>query len=263
MKNKIKYFLNPLIYPRKFHAFCLGTPKSGTHSIAEIFDPCYRACHEPEFNNLWSTLFSYQDGCLNDEDMLYFVKARDRRLWLELDSSNLNYFLMEFLLQAFPKAKFILTIRDCFSFVDSAANHRLNRFRPSNWLRMDQLRYGCESFEYSKEEEILKQNSLPSLEAYFSQWAEQNRKVISTIPKSRLLIVRTDEISSKIREIADFLEIHNESLNSDNSHAFRANEKYSILSEIDKDFVDEIFCKHCKFLMDEFFPDKIMQNKCC
>jgi len=41
-----KHPLRIIFQKRAFHAFCLGTPKSGTHSIANMFKG-YRASHEP------------------------------------------------------------------------------------------------------------------------------------------------------------------------------------------------------------------------
>ena len=95
----VKTLLRPLIEPRRFQAYCVGTPKSGTHSIAALFSPHYRACHEPEFLELWNKLFTVQDGLISERELVRYVRARDKRLWLELDSSNLNFFLIDILVQ--------------------------------------------------------------------------------------------------------------------------------------------------------------------
>ncbi|EDN71821.1 hypothetical protein BGS_1208 [Beggiatoa sp. SS] len=45
---------------RAFHAYCIGTQKSGTHSIAGLFQPRYQAAHEPEHYELVQLLLANQ-----------------------------------------------------------------------------------------------------------------------------------------------------------------------------------------------------------
>ncbi len=45
---------------RAFHAYCIGTQKSGTHSIAGLFQPLYKAAHEPEHYELFQLLLATQ-----------------------------------------------------------------------------------------------------------------------------------------------------------------------------------------------------------
>ncbi len=126
-----------------------------------------------------------------------------------MDSSYLNYHLLDILVSEFSDAKFILTIRDCYSWIESYfAQHMLALETQNNWFRhhwidlMD-LRYGSRE-KYAKEEAILAEKGLPTLDSYFSYWREHNSKVLATVPEERLLVVKTQEIEQSIRRIEKF-----------------------------------------------------------
>lgn len=256
ISSSLKDYLRPVLKPRRFQAYCIGTPKSGTHSIAGLFSPKYRSSHEPEFESLWNMLLDVHEGIVSEEQFLRKIKARDRHLWLELDSSNLNYYLIDILIKEFDDAKFILTIRDCYSWLSSAIKHRISRKRSvADCQRKDKYRFGTWSFEYAKEENILKQYQLPTVDAYLAYWAEHNRKALEKVPQDKLLVVRTNEISTSVEQIADFIGVSSNTLNQGGSHEFRARTQKNILSEIDQDFLDIKVNRHCKKLMDDFFPN--------
>ena len=84
-----------LINPRKAHLYCVGTAKSGTHSIAAIFRDRLRSDHEPENQEVIRAILDLAAGRLDDEALRRYVLERDRRLWLEVDSSQLNFFLLD------------------------------------------------------------------------------------------------------------------------------------------------------------------------
>ncbi|PSO95277.1 MAG: hypothetical protein BRC48_08845 [Cyanobacteria bacterium QS_9_48_30] len=253
-RELLKRQLRPILKPRRFQAYCLGTAKSGTHSIAEIFNPNYRALHEPESEELIAKVLAAQNSQQSKSALLEYVKRRDRNMRLELDSSQLNYFLLDSLVSDFPNAKFILTIRDCYSWLDSFINHQLSRTCSPNWQRLRDFRFDSNS-EYKEEERILAQHGLYTLDGYLSYWAEHNREVLTTVPKEKLLVVRTHEIPQEIEKIADFLSISLDKLNLSKAHSFKAKNHFNILSEIDKQFIDNKVNLHCKSLMDEFFPE--------
>jgi protoheme ferro-lyase len=253
-RELLKRQLRPILKPRRFQAYCLGTAKSGTPSIAEIFNPNYRALHEPESEELIAKVLAAQNSQQSKSALLEYVKRRDRNMRLELDSSQLNYFLLDSLVSEFPNAKFILTIRDCYSWLDSFINHQLSRNCSPNWQRLRDFRFDSNS-EYKEEERILAQHGLYTLDGYLSYWAEHNREVLTTVPKEKLLVVRTHEIPQEIEKIADFLSISLDKLNLSKAHSFKAKNHFNILSEIDKQFIDNKVNLHCKSLMDEFFPE--------
>ena len=134
--------------------------------------------------------------------------------------------------------------------------HIQNLARPCrpNWLRMRDFRFKHSRFKSAKEEQILAQHGLYTLDGYLSSWAEHNKEVLAKVPKSRLLMVRTHEISTEIKRIAEFVGVPPETLNREKSHSFKAKEPFNILSSIDKYFLEEKINIHCKSLMNEVLP---------
>ena len=93
-----------------------------------------------------------------------------------------------------------------------------------------------------------------TLDGYFSYWAEHNSQVLAKVPEERLFTVRTREINQNITRIENFLGITPSSLPK-NVHGNVASQKFHILSQIDKDFLEEKANFHCKELMDKYFPE--------
>ena len=246
--------IRPFARRRRFHAYCLGTPKSGTTSVASLLRPRYRSGHEADTGALFKRLQELKEGVESDAGMREFIRDRDRQLYLEMDSSGLNVYLLEYLLEEFPRARFVLTFRDCYSFLESAVNHRVTRPRPPDWEALQQFRYGS-GFEYSVHEEFLKQHRLPNVDAYLSNWAEHNQKVISRVPPERLLIIRTHELSRKLDELAEFLKIPREHIATSRAHRNEAPTKVWTPGQLAPEFYRQKVKQHCGSLLDAYFPE--------
>lgn len=129
--GKYKYPLRVLFQRRAFQAFCVGTPKSGTHSIANMFKG-YRASHEPNEVFMINLINRKAKGEMTDSDIIKILKSRDVSNWLEIESSHYLGGVIEQLIQVSSNAKYILTIRDCLSWMDSWFNHQLSRAKLTN-----------------------------------------------------------------------------------------------------------------------------------
>lgn len=255
-KNHLKLRLQAALgRPRQFHAYCVGSAKSGTHSIATLFGTHYRALHELDDQRLMSLLFSTWSGSIHQSELLRYVKTSDKQLQLELNSSQLNYFILDILISEFTQAKFILTIRDCYSWLDSFINHQLARKCSPAWAKLRDVRFKSSQFQHVQEERVLEKHGLYTLDGYFSYWAKHNRKVLAIVPAEKLLVIRTHEIAKEIERIADFVGVPANTLNPEKAHSFKHKNKFNILSEIDKDFLEQKVHQHCKVLMDKLFPD--------
>lgn len=254
-KNIIKPWVFPIVHSRRFQAFGVGMAKSGTNSIAGIFTRQYRVDHEPEGELMIRKIMAHRNGHLSQNQITRFLRKRDRRLWLEFDSSVLNFFVLSILIEEFPEAKFILTIRDCYSWLDSIINHQLGRELPRFWIPFLSFWFRPDKFRHSPQERAFAEQGLYPLDCYLTRWAEHNWQVIDTVPESRLLIIRTDEIVKQIPVIANFLGIPAESLNPQKSHLYKAPKRFNMLSRINRDFLDRSVNTHCGELMKRFFPE--------
>jgi len=256
-KTYVKSLVYPMLKKRRCHAYCVSLPKSGTKSMAGVFARDYRASHEKESELLMQAVVDSAAGKLSDERRRRIIRGRDRRLWLEFDSSTLNYFILDVLVKEFPEAKFILTIRDPYPWLDSLINHVLGRGLSSEWAAFAQWWFKPENFRHGRAERALEERGLFPLDCYFSCWARHNSRVLDSVPAARLQTIRTEEIAAGLPRLAEFLSLPLESLDSSRAHIHRAVGRFEVLSEIDSDYLQERCRAHCESLLERFFPDSL------
>jgi hypothetical protein len=274
IKNLVKPYVAPLYeripgwcfpkYQRRFQAYGIGLPKTGTTSLHKMFSLNYRSRHEPETNLLIPKSIAFAQGKIGKKKFTEYIKLRNRRLCLEMDSSFLNGFIVDILVAEFKEAKFILTIRDCYSWLDSMFNQHIVSFNfdkknnniQSNREKWCHFIYEKYQFNHAQEEQILADKRLYPLDSYLSYYKERHNQILQTVPPERLLIIKTSEINQSIPKMAQFLDIPRESLPV-NIHANvrRKADKYNLLAQLDRDFVREKVKFHCEEFMCQYFPE--------
>jgi hypothetical protein len=246
-----RHFLR-LTSPRQTHLYCVGTAKSGTHSIAAIFSQRLATAHEVEAHALIDMILA---DPADRARIRRHLRDRHRRLKLEIDSSQLNYFVLDELIELFPRARFLLTIRNPYHWLDSFMNHQLGRGASDHWKALRDFRFARTAYEHPREEKALKEQGLYTLDGYLSYWAEHNHTVLRQVPNERLLVVRTDEIDTRARDIASFAGVPDSYINTDYSHSFKAVVKLGVLEAIDRSYLDSKIDQHCADLVNRFFPE--------
>lgn len=250
------YFLKSIVSKkRRFRVYCIGTPKSGTTSIAKNFQSSkYRALHEP----LARHYLEFFKQARELGEIRRYLQKRDALLNLEVESSSFLYLQSEILVDLFSDALFILTIRDCYSWIDSMINQQYELFqhhKDSYWGFGFSELFGAYDSEMTEEEDYLKHHGLHSLKGYFSYWVEHNKHILQTIPKEKLLIIKTNQISQNLEIIADFCGAKVVNKNkSQTSFNVRKNKKISI-NNLDLNYLDQIARPICSELMNKFFPE--------
>jgi len=241
---------------RRFHVYCVGSAKSGTHSIASIFAQNYASSHEPEHSSLIQAILARAAGELSDRRLSALLADRDERLRLEMDSSQLNGSVIAHLAALFPASRFILTIRDVYSFVNSAIDHHMARAGGSeNWRRMNQHKFG--GFPHTPHDRILEEKGLYPLNGYLAYWSRHNQCVLRAVSPDRLLIVRTNEIGQSMERIAGFAGVDIQTLDRTSSHAYPAVQKLNVLATLDRAYVEDRVHDHCHATMTRFFPNLV------
>jgi hypothetical protein len=242
---------------RRTRLYGVGTGKTGTHSIAAMFSGPVRSRHEPESIKLMEKIFALQAGRIKEEELKAWVRRRDRKLALEVDSSHLNFYILDMLIREFPEARFVLTIRDCYSWCNSVINQaaRLAGKVHAFWPRLADLRFRPEIFRHAPEEKLLKEKGLYTLDGYLSHWNGHNGQVIEKVPKERLLVVRTDQIQQEALTIASFAGLPHHAVCLERTHEYQNPSKEQWLRQIDRNFLEAKVEKHCRPLMTRFFPE--------
>jgi hypothetical protein len=245
---------------RRTRLYCVGAAKSGTKSIADCFRQSLRSAHEPESEQTIDTILSVAQGTMTREALREYVCQRDQRLSLEVDSSQLNYFILGELVALFPDARFVLTIRDPYSWLDSFINHQLNRPSTPRWTRLRELRFRARDLKHPSEEDALRRRGLYTLDGYLSYWNTHNQNVCSSVAAEQRLVVRTHEISQRAGEIARFAGLDPSVADSTSSHSNKAETKHCLLGELNAEYLASKVHEHCGTLMQAVFPDLLARD---
>lgn len=254
-KVKVAHAFTRLSYKRQARFYCVGAAKTGTHSIGSIFDQTIRSGHEADSEEVISQILAVVSGQTSATDLRTHIRQRDKRLCLDVDSSQLNFFLLDHLLDEFPDARFLLTIRDCYSWLDSFINHSLRQGASDNWTKLRDYRFQDGIFSHPPEEQALQERGLYTLKGYLTYWSHHNNKVLSSVPEDRLLVVKTNEIADKIFDIADFAGLPKAAIQADQAHAFKNSEKFHVLKKISEAYLEATVEEVCGPLMSKFFPE--------
>ena len=242
----------PFVAPetgRRFHAFGLGAPKSGTHSLANLFGR-FRSAHEPGWRSMIRWIVGARQG-----DVRQFLKIRDRRLMLEMESSHLSSYFVGELAELFPEARFVHLVRDPCSWLDSYLNDSLSRRASATWRRFRDFRFRAGEFRHAPQERVLEERGLYTLDGYLDYWANLNERVLAAVPPDRLLTVRTDRLADSTARIARFVGIAEGELRRDRVHSFRGRKKHGLLERIPPDFLRSKVEQHAGALVARWFPD--------
>jgi len=233
--------------------------------MAGILSPCYKSLHEPYAKKLIAIILALHNGRINRQDFRKYVLYLDNTKQLEFNSSFLNTWQLGILKDEFPDTKFILMVRDCYSWLNAFINLlRLLEYSrvPSEDRRFLDVLFGKGPYQYPKEEVFLYENGFYPLDHLLSYWARVSNEALAIVPESRILVVRTAEIGSQTDKIADFLNIPARNLDPTRSH-LNKNVQYpnDILFKIDRDYLVSRVNLHCKPLMDRFFPGFIYEDQ--
>ncbi len=247
---------------RKFHAFCVGAPRTGTTSISGLFKGYYRSGHEVDPEVALKYAFDYREAKIDYSEFESFVVQRDETLFLEMDSSNHNYYLVPMILNTFPNAKFLIPIRDVLSWVDSYVDYGINnRLKAGTNVislqrtRMNNYRYENLHKKYSRWDAVLEKYDMPSIEAHLLFYQKHYDKLLKIVPESRRYVYRTDELDHHLNGICRFLKISPTTLSPSNLKLNQRSKKHGIVAGINPVFLQEKVDQYCGHLMRRFFPE--------
>jgi hypothetical protein len=229
--------------------------------MAGIFEN-YRSQHHPDVRVRLPLSTAALNGDVDTAYASKVLKQRDRKLWLEMESSTLAGILIESLVQACPEKKFILTIRDVYSWCDSWIDHNINAPpRPSSgFATLDRIRLRGGDFPPTKYDTPLVELGFPSLASYFQLWASHNARVLEAVPPEKIFALKTSEIIDRTPEIARWLGVEPGMLRADRGWLAAAPKKHGVLGKIDPSYVQDTAMQFCGSLMEQYFPDALVRS---
>lgn len=238
----------------------MGLPKTGTTSIGTIFGN-YRSSKVAgsELERLGCDL---RDGRASEDEAKAFISRRDADQQLEMDPASANWMVAALLRDMYSEAKFVLTLRDCYSWCDSMINVVIVRDMGIHFVDHPELlsrMFGCELAWFRDEETVLTRADA-ILDNLLRFWARQ-ADTLAQCPAARTLVVRTNEISSSLDAMADFVGVPRESLLIERSHSRITAVKFDILGRLDRDYVKGKFATHAgSDVMREYFPGVSLES---
>lgn len=238
-----------LFRDRKCHVYCVGAAKTGTTSISHVYSQCMRAAHEPEVTQTTNLVVEFLQNNISESTVRKELQQRDKRLFLELESSHPLGYLAPFLTDIYPEARFVVTVREPKSWLKSRLNYHHYK-SPPEWKKYRDYIWSRHFNGFAKEEKILEEHGLFSLEAYLKQYAEQYEILFSKIPSDKYIIIKTSEIDEKIPAITKFIGIGDKNLSPVWTN--KLEKEKDILSLLESDFVSEKISQHCAFYKNIF-----------
>lgn len=245
----------PALKPRAFQAFCIGAPKTGTHSVAGLFAKQYRTKHEPAYDWMAHALGARRNGALSTDELADLLRQRDREFWLSMESSHATAWFADLLVDIFPDSKFILTVREPVSWFQSIANqHYQVHIPPENGGAKLRDLYHDRGHDHAAEAQILDTHGLYPLDGYLAYWRDHNEFVLDAVPDDRLLVLKTQDLSGAADRIASFLQVPPHMLNHRKKHRYKASKKKDFVGAIDPDFLSSKVETYCSATADRLAP---------
>ncbi|NBD37249.1 MAG: hypothetical protein GVY10_01615 [Verrucomicrobia bacterium] len=251
-----KRLLDPIIRPRRFRCYGLGLGKSGTHSLAALFGREYHSAHEPYDKELIGKLLEREQGRLSRAAFRAYLRRRDRHLWLEIEVSTLLIHYAEDLAEMYPEARFVLLMRDPFSWINSSWNQLALRDRAEWYRDLDAWRYGADARDYGdpSEAEALGPHRLPGVRSHFRLWGDHYRRLRKNLPAERTLLIRLLDWEAAPQRLAEFLTLPAEHLRMEEREQYRARGNLGLIHRIDGKYLHELAEAYCGDLVREWFP---------
>lgn len=239
-KRLIPESLLQRVLPRGFQAMSIGTPKSGTTSVARLFHPGFRSDHEPERRPFVTAMQQHFRGVIDDDTWIRFLRRRDRELWLEMESNCFLGYRPDLVMRAFPTAQFVLTVREPRSWLRSMIDNHIDYPpRAGTGMRLwHDVFFRPDLQSFSPGEAVLREHDLYPARTYLAYWVAHNQAVLEAVPTERLMVLGTREITPKAGDLADFLGIDLSRLNLERSHANTTPVRHGVFDNLDPDWID-------------------------
>ncbi len=236
-------------------AFCVGQAKSGTASLAGLLSGSYRVAHEPERAETLDLILREARGQLSPAAVRGHLRARDARLDLEYDVAWANQFLIDHLLAVFPGARFVVLIRDCYTWLQSITGHLVGRGVPGDVTAFLRWWFKPDRYPHGPHDRTLADRGAFSVAAYLQAWNRHVDACTASIPAERRLVLRTHELDSSHQRLAGFLRIPVGSLHRAGGNLNRGTWSERIESFVDPAYLDAVIHSMCGINMRRHFPE--------
>jgi len=191
--------------------FGVGLPKTGTTSIAYLLGPERHGYHEKNRARSINVIRLYCSGDINIGRLERWFVIRDIYLYPVFDIAHYYGAIADEMVGLFPNSKFLITLRDCYSWAQSFGNQVIKRWRWKNgWsedcedylVKWQKYQFGHPgAWSYPSPESELQEVGMPPLSVLYQYYRGRNRKLLDAIPPDRRIVLKTSELSQSISRI--------------------------------------------------------------
>ncbi len=227
----------------RHHLYCIGLPKTGTHSVAGLFSENFAVDHEPGYKELVKLLEYKLSHPKDVEYIKIFLRRRRQRIRLDLESNHLLGPFAAELAHAHPDARFILTVRSPESWLHSMIqeHHRHHAREPmAFWMRAYACYFQTAPIEFPKQERELEALGIYPLRSYLRHYARTHQHILQSVPAQRLFVVPTYALGDCVSQLAQFCGIDASKLNHAKSHLYKSPPEDRILDRVDPEYLSRI-----------------------
>ncbi len=243
---------------RIFQLYCVSAQKTGTSLLLEIFKQ-YRFLDNFQIEEARRMIEARRRGRVTDGQLTRYIRRRDRDGLLEADFLYDHGGWIDLLPKIFSESKYLLTIRNCYAWLDATLNQLLGAYHdPRQRLPHHILSSSWVTFQevFASPQTLIKHFPL-IVDRYLDSWASENQRLLDFLPADRSLVVTVDDvldIDGRVPDIARFLGVPLRSLSREFSGAKKRPTRHGILGRVDLRWLQERFDHRCKTLMSRFFP---------
>jgi len=241
--------------PRSTRAFCVGQAKSGTASLCGLLSGAYRAAHEPERAEILGVILREARGEMAADDVRAWLVGRDQRLALEYDIGWANQFLIAHLPDVFPEARFVVLIRDPYTWLGSVAGHLLSRDIPLEVRAFLDWWFRPHEHPPGPGDEKLVGAGLYSVDAFLAAWNRHLDTCRAALPAARTLALRTHELRRSRTRLAEFLAIPADTLSVERGHLNQRTWTGSLEDLVSLEHLESSVARRCAENLRRYFPE--------
>jgi hypothetical protein len=200
-------------------------------------------------------------GTLSPRRRRWEMRRRNLRFGLEMDSAAFLTLFVPELAAMYPRARFVVLLRDCFTWMDT---------RVEKWLRSGETltdlsdwagpyRWSDWGVRYAvaptADDAPLVERGLPPVGTLARRWGETYTQVLTDAPPDRTLVLRTQDLDSSIVRLAEFVGVDASTLTA-GVHRNRVEERQHLFSRLDHDHIIREAERYCAPVMEQLWgPD--------
>lgn len=230
---------------RNFHAYAIGSGKTGTASIAAMFSKHYRSAHEPLPALTNQLVIEYDRGDLHPDAAATLFWARDQDLDLEMDASHPLGFIAPVFAQAIRKhdLQFIVTIRNPVTWIRSRIKYHYT-VKPPAWEAFRHHFWWGWPFIWGDEDHYLYlRYGLCPVASYFKAYEKQYRLIKTHLPPERYLLIATETLNESVSSLARFLGIPPKTI--EPQHVNQSPAMFDPSQSLEDGWLSEMAEEHC------------------